>query len=79
MILAAVYVCTLAIQGATTRLMFSMGRDRRLPLGRPLGKRQPTLRRPPRTPGSWSAILAAIPFLVIGAGSAIYSRSPRPG
>ena len=27
-ILAAVYVCTLAIQGATTRLMFSMGRDR---------------------------------------------------
>src|SRR5689334_19308041 len=32
-ILAAVAVCTLAIQGATTRLMFSMGRDRRMPLG----------------------------------------------
>ena len=28
-ILASVFVCTLAIQGATTRLMFSMGRDRR--------------------------------------------------
>ncbi len=38
-ILIAVYVCTLAIQGATTRLMFSMGRDRRLPLGS-LGQRQ---------------------------------------
>src|SRR6266542_5272728 len=33
MILIAVYVCTLAIQGATTRLMFSMGRDLRLPFG----------------------------------------------
>ncbi len=30
-ILIAVYVCTLAIQGSTVRLMFSMGRDRRLP------------------------------------------------
>ena len=32
-ILVAVFVCTLAIQGATTRLMFSMGRDRRLRSG----------------------------------------------
>ncbi len=32
-ILFAVSVCTLAIQGATARLMFSMGRDRRLPMG----------------------------------------------
>ena len=40
-ILASVFVCTLAIQGATTRLMFSMGRDRRLPLGGVVGPRQP--------------------------------------
>ena len=32
-ILASVFVCTLAIQGAATRLMFSMGRDRHLPFG----------------------------------------------
>ena len=32
-ILVAVFVCTMAIQGATARLMFSMGRDRRMPLG----------------------------------------------
>lgn len=32
-IFLAVAVCTLAIQGATSRLMFSMGRDRRLPFG----------------------------------------------
>ena len=40
-ILASVFVCTLAIQGAATRMMFSMGRDRRLPLGGALGSRQP--------------------------------------
>ncbi len=37
-ILIAVFVCTLAIQGATVRLMFSMGRDRRMPLGGLWGK-----------------------------------------
>src|SRR4029077_3331648 len=37
-ILIAVYVCTLAIQGATVRLMFSIGRDGRLPLGATWGK-----------------------------------------
>ena len=42
-ILIAVYVCTLAIQGATVRLMFSMGRDRRLPLGGAWGHVNPTL------------------------------------
>ena len=45
-ILIAVYVCTLAIQGATTRLMFSMGRDRRLPLGGLWGHVNHTLRDP---------------------------------
>ena len=45
-ILVAVYVCTLAIQGATVRLMFSMGRDRRLPFGRVVGPRQPLVQDP---------------------------------
>ena len=70
-ILIAVYVCTLAIQGATTRLMFSMGRDRRLPLGGLWGNVNHTLRTPANA-GIMVAILAAIPFVVTGAGSAIY-------
>src|SRR6266571_1247737 len=36
-VLIAVCVCTLAIQSATIRLMFSMGRDGRLPFGRVWG------------------------------------------
>jgi amino acid transporter len=70
-ILIAVYVCTLAIQGATVRLMFSMGRDGRLPLGATWGKVNHTF----RTPANASiavGILAAIPFFVTGAGAAIY-------
>ncbi len=45
-ILASVFVCTLAIQGAATRMMFSMGRDRHLPLGGVWGERQPPLQDP---------------------------------
>ncbi len=70
-ILIAVYVCTLAIHGATVRLMFSMGRDRRLPLGGLWGHVNHTLRTPANA-GIMVAILAAIPFIVTGAGSAIY-------
>ena len=54
-ILVAVYVCTLAIQGATTRLMFSMGRDRRPAARRRVGPRQPDASRPRPTPPSRSA------------------------
>jgi amino acid transporter len=70
-ILIAVYVCTLAIQGATVRLMFSMGRDRRLPFGGAWAHVNSTL----RTPANASVavgVLAAIPFVVTGAGTAIY-------
>jgi amino acid transporter len=71
MILVAVYVCTLAIQGATVRLMFSMGRDRRLPLGQLWGHVSPSLKTP-----SYAAIavgvLGAIPLLVMGATGSIY-------
>jgi urea carboxylase system permease len=70
-ILIAVYVCTLAIQGATVRLMFSMGRDRRLPLGKTWAAVHPSFRTP--TNASIAVgILAAIPFLITGAGAAIY-------
>jgi amino acid transporter len=71
MILIAVYVCTMAIQGATTRLMFSMGRDRRLPLGGLWGHVSPSLKTP-----AYAAIavgvLGAIPLLVTGALGSIY-------
>jgi urea carboxylase system permease len=62
-VLVAVFVCTLAIQSATIRLMFSMGRDGRLPFGNVWGRVNQTFHTP-----MWAAIavgvLAAIPFLV---------------
>jgi urea carboxylase system permease len=70
-ILIAVYVCTLAIQGATVRLMFSMGRDRRLPFGRAWGKVNAASRTPTNAAIA-VGVLAAIPLLITGAGAAIY-------
>ena len=70
-ILIAVYVCTLAIQGATVRLMFSMGRDRRLPLGGAWGQVNGTFKTPANAAIA-VGVLAAIPFIVTGAGTAIY-------
>ncbi len=61
-ILFAVYVCTLAIQGATTRLMFSMGRDGRLPFGR-VWAHVDTFKTPSNSAIA-VGVLAAIPFLV---------------
>ncbi|MBA2757915.1 MAG: amino acid permease [Chloroflexi bacterium] len=61
-ILIAVFVCTLAIQGATTRLMFSMGRDRRLPLGSVWGHVNPTFKTPANAAVA-VGVLSAIPFL----------------
>ena len=61
-VLIAVCVCTLAIQSATIRLMFSMGRDGRLPFGKLWGSVNATFRTP-----MWAAIavavLSALPFL----------------
>jgi Amino acid transporters len=71
MILVAVYVCTLAIQGATVRLMFSMGRDRRLPFGGAWGHVSHTF----RTPANASVavgVLGALPLVVMGALGSIY-------
>ncbi len=62
-ILAAVYVCTLAIQGATTRLMFSMGRDRRLPFGGVWGHVSHRFQTPANAAVA-VGVLAAIPFLL---------------
>jgi urea carboxylase system permease len=70
-ILIAVYVCTLAIQGATVRLMFSMGRDGRLPLGSTWGHVNQTFKTPANAAIA-VGVLAAIPFFVTGAGAAIY-------
>ena len=62
-ILIAVYVCTLAIQGATTRLMFSMGRDRRMPLGSLWGHVNPTFKTPANAAVA-VGVIAAVPFFI---------------
>jgi amino acid transporter len=62
-VLIAICVCTLAIQSSTIRLMFSMGRDGRLPFSKLWGTVHPRLRTP-----VWSgiavAILSMLPFLI---------------
>src|SRR5579885_3579192 len=65
-VLIAVCVCTLAIQSATIRLMFSMGRDGRLPFGKVWG----TVNQRFHTPlwaGVAVAILSMLPFLISSA------------
>lgn len=64
-ILASVFVCTLAIQGAASRMMFSMSRDRHLPGGRIWGHVSPTFRTPTYATVA-VGVLAALPILVIG-------------
>ena len=64
-ILASVFVCTLAIQGAATRMMFSMSRDHHLPLGKIWGKVNPTFQTPANAAIA-VGVLAALPILVIG-------------
>jgi len=79
-ILFAVYVCTMAIQGATTRLMFSMGRDRRIPLGAIWAHVNPSFKTPANAAVA-VGVLAAIPLLLsdspatlaIGATGLIYT------
>ena len=64
-ILASVFVCTMAIQGAATRMMFSMSRDRHLPGGSIWGQVNETFKTPANAAIA-VGILAAIPILVIG-------------
>ena len=71
-ILIAVYVCTLAIQGATDAPDVLDGPRPAPAAGRPVGQRQPHAASTPVNAGIMVAILAAIPFVVTGAGAAIY-------
>jgi urea carboxylase system permease len=79
-VLIAVCVCTLAIQSATIRLMFSMGRDGRLPFGKVWGTVNPIFRTPLYA-GLAVMVLSAIPFIysqaiaviVTGATGLIYT------
>lgn len=64
-ILASVFVCTLAIQGAATRMMYSMSRDRHLPLGRLWGQVNHTFQTPANA-AIGVGVLAALPILVVG-------------
>jgi amino acid transporter len=64
-ILVSVFVCTLAIQGAAIRMMFSMSRDRHLPLGSLWGKVNPTFRTPANAAVA-VGVMAAIPILLVG-------------
>ena len=64
-ILASVFVCTLAIQGAATRMMFSMGRDRHLPLGSVWGHVNSTFRTPANAAIA-VGVIAALPIIFTG-------------
>jgi urea carboxylase system permease len=67
-VLAAVYVCCLAIQTSTIRLAFGMARDGKLPLGRIYNRVSPSLHTPVGTCIVIGA-LSAIPVFYAGAGT----------
>lgn len=77
-ILASVFVCTLAIQGAATRMMFSMSRDRHLPLGRLWGQVNPSFRTPANAAIA-VGVLAALPILVVGPLGGFYMSIAATG
>jgi len=62
-ILVAIYVCVTAIQGATARLLFSMGRDGRFPGGRLWASVNGTFKTPANA-AIGVGVLAAIPFFI---------------
>jgi amino acid transporter len=64
-ILASVFVCTLAIQGAASRMMFSMSRDRHLPGGALWGRVNGTFKTPANAVIA-TGVLASIPILLVG-------------
>jgi urea carboxylase system permease len=77
-ILASVFVCTLAIQGAATRMMFSMSRDRHLPLGSLWGQVNPTFKTPANA-AIGVGVLAALPILVVGPLGGFYMSIAATG
>jgi amino acid transporter len=70
-ILIAVCVCTLAIQGATVRLLFSMGRDRRMPMSSTWAHVNQTFKTPTNA-AIGVGVISAIPLFVTGAFAAFY-------
>jgi urea carboxylase system permease len=77
-ILASVFVCTLAIQGAATRMMFSMSRDRHLPGGALWGRVNHTFKTPANAAVA-VGVLAALPILVIGPLGGFYMSIAATG
>ncbi len=59
------FVCTLAIQGAATRMMFSMGRDGHLPFGGTWGHVNSMFKTPANAAVA-VGVLAALPILLVG-------------
>ncbi len=64
-ITVSVFVCTLAIHGAASRMMFSMSRDRHLPGGRVWGHVNGRFKTPANAVVA-VGVLAAIPILLVG-------------
>ena len=77
-ILASVFVCTLAIQGAATRMMFSMSRDRHLPLGSIWSQVNPSFKTPANA-AIGVGVLAALPILVVGPLGGFYMSIAATG
>jgi urea carboxylase system permease len=77
-ILASVFVCTLAIQGAATRMMFSMSRDRHLPLGVLWGSVNKSFKTPANAAIA-VGVLAALPILVVGPIGGFYMSIAATG
>jgi urea carboxylase system permease len=77
-ILASVFVCTLAIQGAATRMMFSMSRDHHLPLGSLWGQVNKTFKTPANAAIA-VGVLAALPILVVGPLGGFYMSIAATG
>ena len=74
-VLAAIYVCCLAIETSTIRLAFGMARDGKLPFARVYNRVSPTLHTPVGT-CIVVGLLAAIPFLYYaGAGTIAISAT----
>src|ERR1700730_6301370 len=74
-VLAAIYVCCLAIQTSTIRLAFGMARDGKLPLARYYNKVSPSLHTPVGV-CIVVGLLAAVPFLYYsGAGTIAISAT----
>ncbi|MEO6058856.1 MAG: amino acid permease [Candidatus Limnocylindria bacterium] len=69
-LIISIFVCTLAIHGAATRMMFSMGRDRHLPMGRVWGTVNPNFKTPANAAVA-VGVLAALPILIVSPLAAI--------